>query len=423
MPLFGRKPKPAPAPEPVAAPVFPDAPERLRSMAEHLDFLLAQVPALTPFGVSLLESFGLVLAEEIEADVDIPGYDQAAVDGYGVRAVDVSRGLPVKLAVVGEIDAGGVAEDSLPPRTAMILRAGAPIPDGVDAVVPAEWTDLGEFDVEIRRAVAPGENISARGSDIAGDTTIARSGDRLTARRLAVLAGVGVDKVLVRPRPRVVVVGVGANLVRPGTPTLKPGQAFSAATTLVAGIARAEGAQVYDAGLVGESDAELEAVVSDQLIRADLIIVVGGLRLDGGIAGKVAAGLGVADLAEVNLHHARAQGFALVGGDELPMLLFPGDPDAAYASMQAFGRPVVRRLLGARPMDWEQARLKLTRDVVSTDGAQLIPAGVRDGEATPLTDRGPLAALAEADALIALPEGGSARAGEAVVCWLLDGGQ
>ncbi len=172
-----------------------------------------------PFGQHILDALGLSLCEDIVAGLDLPRFDNSAMDGYAVRAADVtsaSKAAPVSLPVVGEIPAGQPAPHRLSPGTAMKIMTGAQVPDGADTIVPYENTDRGANDVSIVAPSEPGQHIRRIGEDITEGRELFRAGHRIGARDIGVLAGIGRDKVLVRPRPRVVVISTGAELVDPG---------------------------------------------------------------------------------------------------------------------------------------------------------------------------------------------------------------
>ena len=222
MPLFRRKPPSedaAGSPEPAEERILPSPPSvdenGLRSMVDHRDYLLGLVEELPPFGLQLLDALDLTLCEDVVSTVDLPGFDNSAMDGYAVFAddtTDASDGEPVLLPVVGEIAAGSSAEHPLTPGTVMKIMTGAPLPDGADAIVPYEATDRGADDVLIYVPAGPGQHLRHRGEDITAGQQVFSVGDRLGSRAIGLLAAVGLDKVLVRPRPRVVVISTGSEL-------------------------------------------------------------------------------------------------------------------------------------------------------------------------------------------------------------------
>lgn len=359
MRLFGRKKKSEPEPvEEMPAPTLPTPPEPnaygLRPWEAQRDWILGQIEPLPPFGMQLLDALGLSLSEDIESDVSLPGFDNAAMDGYAIQAADTvhaSEQEPATLAVVGEIAAGSVADRALAPGTAMKIMTGAPVPEGADTVVQYELTDRGSEDVKIFAQVEVDRNIRRKGSDITEGEALLSNGDIINSRTVGLLAGIGIDKVLVRPRPRVVVLATGSELVEPGLPLTELGQLYDSNSFMLAAQARAAGAQVFRVGVVGDDEEVMKQTISDQLVRADLIVTSGGISQgDWDVVKAVAPDLGLVDFAEVAMQPGKPQGFGLIGDDRIPMLMLPGNPVSTFVSFEAFVRPVIRALMGVRPL-------------------------------------------------------------------------
>ena len=179
----------------------------MRSVDDHRDYLLSMVTELPPFRQQLLDVIDLSICEDVVATLSLPGFDNSAMDGYAVRAADVNGPVtdePVVLPVVGEVAAGWAPSHPLAPGTAMKIMTGAPVPEGADAIVPYENTDRGAVDVTIRALSEYGQHIRRAGEDIAAGTSSITSGDQLGPRDIGLLAAMGMDAVMVRPRPRVV---------------------------------------------------------------------------------------------------------------------------------------------------------------------------------------------------------------------------
>src|SRR6478672_402358 len=174
MPLFGRRKTTEPevtAPEVVSLPdAPPPGPDGMRSVDDHRDYLLSMVAELPPFRQQLLDVIDLSICEDVVATLNLPGFDNSAMDGYAVMAADVERAgpdSPVVLPVVGEIAAGQAAPHALAPGTAMKIMTGAPVPEGADAIVPYENSDRGDVDVTITAASEYGQHIRRVGEDVA----------------------------------------------------------------------------------------------------------------------------------------------------------------------------------------------------------------------------------------------------------------
>ncbi|MCC6496198.1 MAG: hypothetical protein IT193_08055, partial [Propionibacteriaceae bacterium] len=244
-PAQGREAVPLEPPDPVDVP----AP---RSLPAHRSFLLDRVSTLRPFGIGLLDAAGLTLCETIVADLDLPTFTAATTAGWAVRAsnlVGASRQRPVILPVVDQIEAGDYHGAPLTKGTAVLVAAGAPLPEGADAVMPlAEGLAVAD-EVQFTSEARFQQNLRLAGSRIADGDTLVAKGSVLTPRTLAVIAEVGHDKVLARPRPRVVVLTADEFLTAPGLPLTRLSETYDATTTLLAATLRDEGAQVFTASL------------------------------------------------------------------------------------------------------------------------------------------------------------------------------
>jgi molybdopterin molybdotransferase len=304
------------------------------------------------------------------------------------------------------------------------------VPELADTIVPYENTDRGVDDVKIIAASRPGEHIRRVGEDIRVGDRLYAEGELLGPRDIGVLAGIGRDKVLVRPRPRVVVIATGSELVEPGVPLSESQQIYDSNSFLLAAAAEAAGAQVYRVGQVGDDADRLRQVVADQLIRADLLVTSGGISQgDYDLVKAVMPNLGACEFVQVAMQPGRPQGFGLIGDDRLPMIMLPGNPVSSYVSFEAFVRPVIRKLMGARPYTRPGVRCEAAHAMTSIPGRQQLargivsfgPSGRRQVELAGGHGSHLLGGLARANALVLLPaEVEFVAAGEQVEVWLLD---
>lgn len=436
MPLFGRKQPP----EPVAVrtswePLPPPPPPRedgLRTFADHRDYLLSCIEELPPIGQQILDAVDLAICEDVISSVDLPGFDNSAMDGYAARAQDIAsaeRGRPVRLPVVGEVPAGRAAPHRLSPGTAMKIMTGAPLPRGADTIVPYEATDRGADEVLVFAASAPGQHVRRTAEDIEAGTVVLPAGVQLDPRGVGLLAGIGKDKVLVRPRPRVVVIATGSELVAPGLPLPRSEMIYDSNSFMLAAAARAAGAQVFRIGLVSDDPDEVKQLINDQLVRADLILTTGGVSQgDYDVVKAVLPELGATDFATVAMQPGKPQGFGLIGEDRVPMLMLPGNPVSSFVSFEAFVRPVLRKLMGVMPYGRPSVRAQATRAMPSIAGKRQLARGLMT-----TSDRGIpevelvgghgshlLGDLARANVLVILDEETEfVAAGDEVDVWLL----
>ena len=251
----------------------------LLPVPDLVERILASVSPLPDFPQPLMEALGLALAEDVSATISLPGFDNSGMDGYAVTYADVataSEDTPVHLPVVGEIGAGRAGLMALSPGTAAKIMTGAPVPTGCDAVVPYEWTDRGVAQVRITRAPTKHQHIRVAGEDVAEGDQLLEHGTVLGPRHLGLLAAVGRATVRCRPRPRVVVISTGSELREPGSP-LGRDSIYDGNSYLVAASARAAGAIAYRVGIVPDDPRTFTDALSDQLVRADLVVTSGGV--------------------------------------------------------------------------------------------------------------------------------------------------
>jgi molybdenum cofactor synthesis domain-containing protein len=397
----------------------------MKSVDEHLAGILGALTPLAPLDLALLEARGAVLAETVAAPVSLPPFDNSAMDGYAVCSADLvsaSPETPVALQVVGEVLAGDQGVYGIRPGLCTRIMTGAPMPGGADAVVPVEWTDGGTVQVRISRTASAGNYIRRTGEDVVEGQVVVPPGTPLGAAQLGMLASLGRSRVLVRPRPRVVVLSTGSELREPGSP-LAHGQIWdSNSFMLTAAVAEAGGVGYRQQTVGDEPDKVLEAV-HDQLTRADALITSGGVSMGArdvvkeAFSGAEARLTSAVEFTKVAMRPGKPQGFGLVGDAHTPIFTLPGNPVSAYVSFQVFVRPALRALQGLPPEPPTTVTAEVTADLRSPAGIRHYLRGVlsfTDERATggpgyvvvPAEGQGShqMAALATANALIVIRE-------------------
>jgi molybdopterin molybdotransferase len=293
------------------------------------------------------------------------------MDGYAVRLADVAsatESAPVKLPVVGDIAAGSQSAYSVQPGLSTRIMTGAPIPAGAEAVVPIEWTDQGIASVTIRQAPKPGENVRRQGEDVKAGEVVLEAGTRLGPGQIGLLAAVGRDRVRVRPRPRVVIISTGSELVEPGQVT-GSGQIHESNSYILTTAAREAGATVFRVGIVPDEQRKLSDTLEDQLIRADLVLTSGGVSVGAyDVVKEVLSRLGTVQFEQVAMQPGKPQGFGTIGPDSTPIITLPGNPVSSYVSFEVFVRPVIRRMLGVEPLGRPIVRAAATEGFDSPAG-------------------------------------------------------
>lgn len=398
------------------------------SVDEHLARILSVVKPLAPLDLGLLDAQGCVLDEDVVAPLPLPQFDNSSMDGYAVHSADLTGGLPVVLPVLGDVAAGPASALRVQPGLCVRIMTGAALPDGADAVVPLEMTDGGVSHVRIDRAVDPGAYVRRAGEDVeAGDTVLAR-GSTLGSAPIGLAAAVGRTRVLVRPRPRVVVVSTGSELVEPGSP-LGPGQIVDANSFALTAAAVEAGALAYRVGIVPDEPRTLLATLEDQLVRADVLITSGGVSVGAyDVVKEVLSKVGTVQFDKVGMQPGMPQGFGTIGPESTPVFGLPGNPVSALVSFEVFVRPALRRMLGAEPLERPRVTAVATEPLRSPAGKRSflrVQLAVRKGAyvATPVGGAGShlLAGMARANALAVVPEDVElVGAGEPVTVMLLE---
>ncbi|MFF6958931.1 MULTISPECIES: gephyrin-like molybdotransferase Glp [unclassified Streptomyces] len=427
--------------------------DRVWSVSEHLDSILGQLTPLEPIELQILDAQGCVLVEDVTVPVALPPFENSSMDGYAVRVADTKAATeehPAVLDVVGDVAAGSGELPTVGPGQAARIMTGAPLPPGAEGVVPVEWTDGGTGggpaasmsahstdpagaagEVRVHRPVEHGQFVRARGSDVAAGELALAAGTILGPAQIGLLAAIGRGAVKVRPRPRVVVVSTGSELVQPGE-DLGPGQIYDSNSFALTAAARAAGAIAYRVGAVADEVETLRATIEDQLIRADIIVTSGGVSVgaydvvkealssiaDGSEMnvngddgeGDISAPSGHVDFRKLAMQPGKPQGFGRIGPDRTPLLALPGNPVSAYVSFELFVRPAIRTLMGAGSVHREVVRaVCVTAIERSPEGRRQFLRGHYDrasGTVTAVGGSGShlVRALAHADALIVVPE-------------------
>jgi molybdopterin molybdotransferase len=288
---------------------------------------------------------------------------------------------------------------------------GAPLPAGADAVVPVEWTDAGLAQVSVRRGPAVGNAVRRAGEDVAAGATVLSRGTYLQAAQLGLIAAVGRGRVRARPKPRVVVISTGSELVDVGDPLL-PGQIYDSNGYTLAAAAREAGAIAYRVGPVGDDPRAFIDTIEDQLIRADLVVTTGGVSVGAhDVVREVIGRLGDVRFSKVAMQPGQPQAFGTIGEDKVPFFGLPGNPVSALVSFEVFVRPAIRRMLGSEPIHRPRVRARLSEALTSPAGRRQfvrVRLAVVDGEyvAAPVGGAGShlVAAMAHANALAVVPE-------------------
>jgi molybdopterin molybdotransferase len=369
---------------------------RMKGFAERADveeverFLADATRALAAERVGLLDCVGRVLAEDVRAGVDVPGFARSAMDGYAVRGEDTfgaSDYDPVRLEIVGAALPGAPHEGRLESAQAVRIMTGAPVPEGADAVVMAEVCEEGgDGAVEVREAVAPRKNVGAIGEDIRSGDGVLDAGRRLRPQDAGLLSSIGRAQVACVRRPRVRLVVTGDELLPAGSRP-KGSQIVDSNSVVLRGLVARDGGETLPFEILPDiRDRIAEAMVD---AAADVVLVSGGSSVG---QEDHAPGL-LAELGELRFHGVsmRPSSPAGVGriGDRFVFLL-PGNPVSCLCAYEFFAGPTIRGL-GGRPRSWphRRVRLPLARKIASAIGrTDYVRVAIERGHALPLATSG-----------------------------------
>jgi molybdopterin molybdotransferase len=401
------------------------------SVDAHLADCLAAIKPLPAREVALLEAAGCLLAEDVVSSIDMPRFDNSSMDGYAVRAAELASAGPdsaVALPVLGDIPAGHAEVVRLEPGTVLRIMTGAPLPAGADAVVPVEWTDGGATQVSIQQAPAAGQYVRRSGEDVQAGETVLRVGARLSPRHIALLAAVGRDRVLVQPRPLVLVMPTGSELVPPGK-ALGPGQIHDSNGYGLIAAVRELGAQAEHGGVIDDVPESVTRMLGEAARRADLVITTGGVSAGAyDTVKEVLRELGTVRFDKVAMQPGMPQGFGTIGDDATPIFTLPGNPVSALVSFEVFVRPALQRLAGESSVERDTRTATAAVGWRSPPGKRQFVRARLEGSGTdlrvrPVGGQGShlVADLAEATCLAVVAEDVTeVFAGDQVQCLVLD---
>jgi molybdopterin molybdotransferase len=406
-----------------------DSGEGLLSVEEARERVLTSIKPLSPLELPLPEAFGCVLARDVVAERDIPDFASSAMDGFAVRSSDVADATPsepVQLRVVGRALIGRRPESTVGGGEAVRIATGAPIPAGADTIVPIENAEpVGETAVRILAGNREGDHIRPNGEDAGAGQPLVRAGRRLDAPEMGLLATAGASHPLVHPRPRVVVLSTGDELIPP-TQSPQFGQVRDSNAYLLFGALREAGASPVMAGIVTDDVDAFRDAVQNHLVQADAFVSSGGVSVGERDVVKAAfLHRGEVSFYRVAMQPGMPQGFGNVEGK--PYFGLPGNPVSVFVSFEVFIRPALMKMMGRRQLYRPRVRATLTEEVVGPRGktqfARVLVRSTGRGvyEATPTGGRGSnlIGTVSRANGLAIVPPGvDRAARGADVDVWL-----
>jgi molybdopterin molybdotransferase len=327
-------------------PDWPSPPDAV-SFEQARAWILERLRPLPPRRVPLQEALGCVLAEDVTAAEDLPPFANSAMDGFALRAADVSGAgddAPAPLRVTGEVFAGSASLPRVEPGTAVRIMTGGPLPPGADAVVPVEKVTVEGDKLGVRLAVGERAFVREAGEDVRAGTMVLERGRPLGPAAIGMLASVGRREVPVHPRPRVAVVSTGDELVDPGEP-LGPGQIRDSNSWLLVAQAQAAGAEAFRCGRLRDDPDALRRGFALAAAEGDVVLTSGGVSVgERDYTKRVLAELGDVRGWRVAMQPGMPQAFGFAAGT--PLFGLPGNPVSCFVVFEVLVRPGLRRLAG-----------------------------------------------------------------------------
>jgi molybdopterin molybdotransferase len=352
---------------------FPDRPNPpdLVPFADARAGVLERLEPLPVREVGLTDAAGCVLATDVAAAEDLPPFANSAMDGFAVRAADLAgagEDRPVALTITGEVFAGtGRLPTVRPGETARIMTGGA-VPPGADTVVPVEQTSVEGDTVLVRLDPGPGRYVREAGEDVGRGTVVLERGRVLDPAAIGMLASVGRRAVPVHPRPHVMVVSTGDELVDPGDP-LGPGQIRDSNSWLLVAQVRASGAEAFRCDKLRDDPEALRRGFALAAAEGDFVVTSGGVSVgERDYTKQVLAELGDVRSFRVAMQPGMPQAFGFAAGT--PLYGLPGNPVSCFVVFETLVRPALRRLAGHA-----DDRLDRPRVVARLGGPVRSPAG------------------------------------------------
>jgi len=401
-------------------------------VAEARRFVLSACGALTPVLVALGDASCHVLAETVRATEAVPPFANSAMDGYAVRAADTVAAT-ARLRVVGSVMAGDDSKTVVSAGEAVRIMTGAPLPPGADAVCMVEHTrtEEGGSIVIVEETVSPGTNVRNAGGDIAPGDEVFGPGTYLGPAHMGVLSSLGVERLLVHPRPRVGVLSTGDELATTAG-ALAPGKIRDANRPALLAQLGADGFGAIDLGTAGDDEAALAALLQEAAAGCDAIVASGGVSVgDRDVMKAVLEKLGGARARsmQIAIRPAKPFAFGVLGASATPVFGLPGNPVSALVSYELFVRPALRSMAGCTVLDrprlaavvegdlprQRDGKLHLLRVTARTGADGVLRVRLSGGQQSHM-----LRTMAQSNALALLPDGDGVSSGGRVEVLLLD---
>ncbi|MBI21089.1 MAG: molybdopterin molybdenumtransferase MoeA [Chloroflexi bacterium] len=355
--------------------------EDMLTVEEAREKILLEFRELELSYVSIVESFGMTLADDIVSTVNIPPLDNSAMDGYALVSGNTKNNNFVEMDVIGSISAGEIPNKQITPGKTIRIMTGAPIPYGADSVVPFEDTDeierknSGKLSnkITIKIKVKPGENIRLKGEDIISGSKALYKGTTVRSSEIGVAASLGLTHLPVIRRPVVSIISTGNELQSPGT-KLSKGKIYNSNAFSIASLVNSYGGIPKIIGIAGDNINELEKVLYSAMEDADLVVTSAGVsKGDYDVVKDVLANIGKMSLWSVKMRPAKPLAFGVLKSKskKVPHLGLPGNPVSAMVAFIQFGRPVIQKMMGKELFPIPRINAILDDTITNFDGRRV----------------------------------------------------
>ncbi|MFC1912305.1 gephyrin-like molybdotransferase Glp [Chloroflexota bacterium] len=396
------------------------------SVEQALEKILSYAGVLEATEVPVLDSLGQVIAGDIYSSISIPPLDNAAMDGYAVRAEDThnaSSGSPRFLRVIGTVIAGSISRQVVKPGTAIRIMTGAPVPEGADSVVRFEDTDEAQrnnsstTEIGILYEAKAGLNIRRAGEDVSKGSLVLRKGTVIRPAEVGVLASLGINRVTAIRRPAVAILATGNELIDITRP-LPAGKIYNSNTYSVAALVKRYGGIPRILGIALDSEDSLVTKIR-QGLDADMLITSGGVSAgDYDIVKDVLAKEGEITFSTVRMKPGKPLAFGTIKGTDkegnsrnIPHLGLPGNPVSSMVTFELFARPAILKMMGKKKLAKPAVEAVIEETIVNTDGRRVYTRAIvenRHGQyfarLTGPQGSGILTSMSLANGLVIVPE-------------------
>lgn len=325
---------------------------KLTPIDDALNKIFSKIQETSVEDIDIREGLNRILAKDIVSESDVPPFDRSAMDGYAIKAENsfsASFKTPKTIKLIGTVEIGESAKIKIEKSEGCKISTGAPLPEGADAVIKIEDTEIENDVIKLYTSLVPGKNISKKGEDIKKGTQVLSKGIDLKAEHIALLSSLGLNNIEVKIKPRVSIFSLGDELVEPGD-TLKPGKIFNSNNLMISTLVNLYGGFVKRAETFGDDKSTIKQNLIEAVKDSQVLIFTGGTS----VGTKDYLPEIINELGTILIH-----GIAMRPGSPTLLGLFndtlifclPGTPVAAYISFLKVAGPAIRKMLGCSLLD------------------------------------------------------------------------